>query len=514
MRRPSIYAAARPVCLAGVGLLFSLLSLSGPARAEEPGMISTVAGSDTYGYSGDGGPATSAKLNYPERVIVDGAHNLYIADSKNHVIRRVDASTKIITTVAGNGKAGFSGDGGPATAAQLNYPTGMAFDSKGDLYIADRDNNRVRKVTLGTGVITTVAGTGDAGFAGDDGPATQAALNHPRGLAFDNIDTLFIADTDNVRVRKVTGGVIGTVMARTSPGSDLYPIYFIWAPYDIAVDKAMNLSFSAGGYVLNGDYPGDTIDHRTGQWILTSLYDKFFFSFAFDNNGNIVGTDGAKVIHLLKSFSSSTIARSDGGFSTGDGRAITASLSEPHGVAVDSDGTIYVADSGNNLVRKITAIPPDVVQYALRIVSIGGVGIPSNNVGSATKPDVILPSNIDANNIPVRVEGYNLPDGTTVRLFKNDVAVGTGDGSGNFNVSATPNPDSGPLAITVLKAVATVTITPTIIASLPKVKGLQLDTIEIMASLGGASKTEYLSKDGRRFTYAQLSAMARAQTNG
>ena len=179
-------------------------------KVDAGGTITTVAGIRTRGFSGDGGPATSAQINSPRGVALDGAGNLYIVDTGNNRIRKVDTSG-IITTVAGTGDAGFSGDGGPATSARLSGPRGVALDDAGNLYIADRDNNRIRKVDT-SGTITTVAGTGDAGFSGDGGPALSATLNGPSGVALDGAGNLYIAEFGNSRIRKVdTSGTITTV---------------------------------------------------------------------------------------------------------------------------------------------------------------------------------------------------------------------------------------------------------------------------------------------------------------
>ena len=174
------------------------------------GMITTVAGNGTKGYSGDGGPATAAALNDPTGVAVDASGNIFIADYLNNRIRKVSASG-IITTVAGNGTEGFSGDGGPAAAAALNNPGGVAVDASGDILIADTYNNRIRKVSA-SGVITTLAGNGTAGFSGDGGPATAASLDNPASVALDTSGNLFIADLLNYRIREVSaGGNITTV---------------------------------------------------------------------------------------------------------------------------------------------------------------------------------------------------------------------------------------------------------------------------------------------------------------
>ena len=166
-------------------------------------IITTLAGNGSHGFSGDGGLATSAQLNTPWGLSVDSSENLFIADSDNNRIRRRDAVTQVITTVAGNDTQGFSGDGGPATSAELHLPTGVALDSSENLFIADWGNNRIRRVDAVTQVISTVAGNGSQGFSGDGGPATSAALSDFSGVAVDGSGDLFIADFANNRIRKV-----------------------------------------------------------------------------------------------------------------------------------------------------------------------------------------------------------------------------------------------------------------------------------------------------------------------
>ena len=176
-------------------------------------LIYAVAGNGSFGYSGDGGPALLADLNAPAVSLLDSAGNLYILDSGNNVVRKVAVSTGVITTIAGSGTSGYSGDSGAATSAQLYYPAGMALDGKGNLYIADTGNNVVREVAVSTGIITTVAGSGTAGYSGDGGPATNAELDYPVFVSLDSAGNLFIADTSNDVIRKVnaSSGTISTV---------------------------------------------------------------------------------------------------------------------------------------------------------------------------------------------------------------------------------------------------------------------------------------------------------------
>src|SRR5437763_1413555 len=167
-------------------------------------VITTAVGTGAKGFAGDGGPATAALLNGPFDLAFDSAGNLYFSDTFNHRIRRVDARSRVITTVAGNGEAGYSGDGGPAVSAALNEPYGIALDRAGNIFVADRLNRRVRRIDAASGVITTLAGTGEAAYSGDGGPAMQAGLAEPNGLALDAAQRrLYIADVAGHRVRVV-----------------------------------------------------------------------------------------------------------------------------------------------------------------------------------------------------------------------------------------------------------------------------------------------------------------------
>jgi sugar lactone lactonase YvrE len=202
-------------------------------------------GGDPRDDLGDGRQALSCSLNFPTGVALDANGNLYIADKNNYRVRKVDHVTGIISTIAGTGVAGSSGDGGPATSAQLNQPSGLALDSQGDLYIAEEGGNRVRKVSP-SGIISTVAGTGSYGYSGDNGPATSAKLAIPFGIAVDGAGNLYIADTGNDRIRKVDGaGTITTIAGNGSAGfagdGGASTAASLNKPLGVAVDSAGNI---------------------------------------------------------------------------------------------------------------------------------------------------------------------------------------------------------------------------------------------------------------------------------
>ncbi len=228
------------------------------------GNISTVAGTSTSGFSGDGGAATSAQLNFPQGVEIDSSGNLYIADYNNHRIRKVDISGNI-STVAGTTR-GFSGDGGAATSAQLNRPTGVEIDGSGNLYISDNTNNRIRKVDI-SGNISTVAGTGTGGFSGDGGAATSAQLNRPTDVEIDGSGNLYIADTNNHRIRKVAPPpTVNLSVSATSGTEAATTAITVTATTSAAVtsDETVTLAVSGTG-ITAGDYTlsGTTLSGTT-----------------------------------------------------------------------------------------------------------------------------------------------------------------------------------------------------------------------------------------------------------
>jgi uncharacterized protein (TIGR03437 family) len=286
------------------------------------GTITTVAGTGVAGFSGDGGPATAARLNEPFRVVLDKAGNLYISDYGNFRVRKV-ALDGTITTIAGNGNASSGGDGGPAVSASIDSPGDLALDSAGNLFITsgafvgDGNANVIRKVTP-AGLIATVAGNGTAGYSGDGGPATSAALHAPEGLAIDNAGDLFISDQFNQRIRKVSHGIITTVAGVGLAG--------------YAGD---------GGPARNAELSGPA-------------------GLSFDASGNlyIADRDNNRIRVLLTNGTISTVAGTGNAAYTGDGvAAAIAALSSPRSLAMWR-GAFYVADAGNQRVRLLTPAPP------------------------------------------------------------------------------------------------------------------------------------------------------------
>ncbi|MGA2177433.1 MAG: PKD domain-containing protein [Verrucomicrobiota bacterium] len=314
-------------------------------------VISTVAGNGAWGYSGDGGVATSAELANPFGVAVYVSGNLFIADTYNMRIREV-RTDGIITTVAGNGTDGYSGDGGPATNAELYSPGGVAVDAFGNLFIADNGNNRIRKVGT-NGIITTVAGDGTAGYSGDGSAATNAELRNPCAVAVDASGNLFIADESNQRIRKVgTSGIITTVAGNGTDGysGDGGPATNaeLYSPCDVAVDASGNL------FIV------DESNQRIRK----------------------VGTNGIIT----------TVAGNGAyGYSGDGGLATNAELYYPVGVAVDPSGNLFIADYGNQRIREVVFEGPTLILTDVGDTNAGSYDVMvSSPYGSVTSSVVTL----------------------------------------------------------------------------------------------------------------------------
>ena len=333
-------------------------------RKVSGGTIITIAGNGDFKFSGDDGRATAATLHFPSAVAIDSAGSLYIADTNNNRIRKVSGG--VITTSAGNGLPGFSGDKGPATSAQLNFPTGIAVDSTGVLYIADTGNNRIRKVVSGT--ITTIAGNGTAGFSGDGGPAADAMVSGPMGVAVDSAGNLYIADYYNNRIRKISGGNISTFagngMATFSGDGGLATKAALNAPVGVAADAAGNV------------YIADKSNHRirkvSSDGIITTIAGNGTsgdggpatsaalsspVGVAVDSTGGVYISDNSQVRKVSGTVINTLAGNGNYGFSGDGGPATSAALNGPVGIAVDSTGNVFIADHGNDRVRYIPSGP-------------------------------------------------------------------------------------------------------------------------------------------------------------
>ena len=448
----------------------AVLAAAAPAWAQTDWIIETVAGNADVA---DGGAATAAQLGSPIGVAVDSDNNIYIADANNHRIRKVD-TTGNISTVAGDGASGYGGDGGPATAAQLNAPRGVAVDGDGNIYIADVNNRRVRKVTASTGVISTVAGTGTSGSDGDGGPAATAQLNTPWDVAVDGDGNIYIADRIGKRVRKVTAstGVISTV---AGGGTSLYATGVAPTATDIgiltgvAVDSAGNIyiamqqnrvfkvtvstnliSLAAGtgaaGYAGDGGLAtASTVRLRFPFGVAVDGSDNIYITDTFNNRIRKVDAAGVNAGNI------STVAGSSGtpGDSGDGGAATSATMYYPQGsVAVDSAGNIYIADSFNGRVRKVTASSGNISTFAGRLKSD-----PSGDEGPATEAQLNIPYGVAVDSD----DNLYLSDAVNNRVRKVDATTGVIDtvagsgahGAGGDGAAATSAQLSTPYGVAV-----------------------------------------------------------------
>jgi sugar lactone lactonase YvrE len=317
-------------------------------KVDTAGNISTIAGTGTQGFSGDNGPASSATLDSPQGLALDSANNLYIADTHNHRIRKLNLITATITTIAGT-TAGFSGDNGAATAAQLNLPTALAVDSANNIYFADTGNHRIRRIDATSGTITTIAGTGIQGFSGDNGAAINANIDSPTGLAIDSAGNLYLADTHNHRIRCIDAstGLITTIAGTGIPGFG----------GDNAAATSANLALPHG--------------------------------LTIDSTGNLYLTDTAN--HRIRRIDASTgtittvAGNGTQAYSGDNGPAIAASLDTPRAAAISPSSLVTLTDSANQRIRQLTAAPAP----ATTIQTIAGLGVTTPGVLTLAAPSVI-----------------------------------------------------------------------------------------------------------------------------
>jgi len=476
------------------------------------GIITTVAGNGTFGFSGDGGPATQASLR-PDGVAFDALGNLYIADEVNRVIRRVDAVTGIITTIAGiPQQGGYSGDGGPATAARIGQPAGLVFDSAGNLFFAqlaqctvrridavtgvitryagsiscgyggdgglavnallqfllqfpnllrpqlafdasgnllitDSGNQRIRRVTTSTGVISTIAGTGTAGFSGDGGLATSANLNYPSGILVSGDGTIFVADSFNSRVRMLTKSVLQLITTFAGSGS-----LGDGGPATSAIISPLNgVTRDTQGNLFIGDSTSNIIRKVNTAGIISTIAGIPFLAgpggdggpasqaslsfpsgLAFDSQGNLFVADPGNdsVREISPSGIISTYAGNATPGNSGDGGPATqAQLIRPYGIGFDAFDNLYIADADNNNIRRV-----DAITHVITTVAGNGTAGFSGDGGPATSASLSFPSN-------VRVDSQGnlfIAEFGNARIRRVDHVTGvitTFAGNGSFNLS-------------------------------------------------------------------------------
>jgi sugar lactone lactonase YvrE len=335
-------------------------------------LIYTVAGTGSYGYTGNGGPTTLAELNFPNAVVKDGARNLYLSDSGNHMVRKVAAGTGIISIVAGTGTVGYSGDGGAAASAELSSPDSLALDALGDLFIVDSDNGTIRKVNLTSGIITTYAGNPTATAPGDGGQATAASLGFIGGIAIDASRNIFIADGDRNTIREVNDGtgIITTIAGIGTSGfsGDGGPAS------NATFNNSSGLAFDASGNLYIADRGNNVVRKVTAS------------------KGIITGTD---FITTAAGTGSGSFGKSLGGYAGDGGPATSALLNSPIALASDHSGNLYISDSNNSVIRLVTAgtgIISTVAGNAMPCGSYGGDG------GIATGASLCYPFGITVDN--------------------------------------------------------------------------------------------------------------------
>lgn len=415
-------------------------------KVSSAGVITTIAGTGTAGFSGDNGPAIAAKLNHPEGISVDASGRIYIADTYNNRIRMIDAGGNI-TTIAGTGVAGYNGNGTPATQANINGPTCVLIDAAGNLFFADSYNNAVRKIDP-SGIIGQVAGTGTGGFSGDGGAATSAQLLQPYALALDASGNIYITDTGNNRIRKVnTSGVISTVAGTglSSPPNNNGPALQagLANPAGIARDALGNLYISElMSHSIRKINSAGTITAVAGTGTAAFAGDggpadsarlSSPHALVADAQGNlwIADTGNNRIRKIGASDTIATVAGAGTSSFAGDGGpALGAQFNKPSGMALDKSGSLYIADAANHRIRKIT--------QAGTVSTVAGSGLQgfSGDGGSALAASLNQPSSIafdSTGNLYVADAGNNRirkidTSGAITTVAGNGMAGYAGDG--------------------------------------------------------------------------------------
>lgn len=357
-------------------IVIFLLGCLVPMGTCPAGEVTTIAGTGKAEYTGDGGPGAKAGVGGPFGVSLGPDGALYICETTNHVIRRLDPKTGKLSTVAGSGKKGYAGDGGPATKALLNEPYEIRFDNEGQMFFVEMQNHVVRRVDAETGIISTVAGSGKLGFSGDGGPAIKATMNRPHSIALDHSGNLYICDIGNHRVRKVdlkTGQIetfAGTGEKKSTPDGAKLQGTPLNGPRALDYDRNANeliLALREGNAVYRIDLENQTLHHIAGTGKSGYAGDGGPAKEALLSGpkGVALGPDGDIYLADTESHTIRVIRRKSGIIETvvGDGKKGdgpdgdpgTCRMDRPHGVFVDHVGAVYIGDSSNNKVRKYTA---------------------------------------------------------------------------------------------------------------------------------------------------------------
>lgn len=350
------------------------ICVSVPAVFANAGEVTTIAGNGTDGYSGDGSLATAAAVSQPFGIAIGPDDALYVCEVGSHVIRRIDPQTKIITTVAGTGQKGFSGNGGPATEAKLNEPYEVRFDKDGHMFFVEMVNNVVRRVDAKTGIIELIAGCGEKGFSGDDGPATAAKMSRPHSIALDNKGMLYICDIGNHRVRRVdlATGIIttfaGTGEKKRTPNGAAIEGTPLNGPraLDFDGDHSLILALREGNAIYRMDLRTGTLHHLAGTGKSGYSGDggpakKAALSgpkgVALARNGDIYFADTeshtVRVVRKASGIVETVVGNGKEGDGP-DGDPASCRMDRPHGVFVDSADRVYIGDSNNHRVRVLT----------------------------------------------------------------------------------------------------------------------------------------------------------------